>query len=100
MLAPHKDDSIPVIGSPEDLTGADGFLFGFLTRYGSMAAQMKPFFDSTVQLWREQKLARKTSQIFRRHRHSRRRPIDHCVMFWHVTASACVLLLQILFLWK
>ncbi|KAL7108681.1 hypothetical protein ACP275_06G127200 [Erythranthe tilingii] len=79
MLAPQKDDSIPVIGSPEDLTGVDGFLFGFLTRYGSMAAQMKPFFDSTVQLWREQKLARKTSRIFRQHRHSRRRPIDHCV---------------------
>ncbi|XP_012846905.1 PREDICTED: probable NAD(P)H dehydrogenase (quinone) FQR1-like 2 [Erythranthe guttata] len=79
MLAPQKDDSIPVIGSPEDLTGADGFLFGFLTRYGSMAAQMKSFFDSSVQLWKEQKLAQKTSRIFRQHRHSRRRPIDHCV---------------------
>ncbi|KAK6128466.1 hypothetical protein DH2020_037793 [Rehmannia glutinosa] len=52
MRAPPKDDSIPVIGSPGDLAGADGFLFGFPTRYGCMAAQMKAFFDSTGQLWR------------------------------------------------
>ncbi|KAL3844855.1 hypothetical protein ACJIZ3_002258 [Penstemon smallii] len=64
MLAPPKDDSIPVIGSPEDLAGADGFLFGFPTRYGSMAAQMKAFFDSTGQLWREQKLAGKAAGFF------------------------------------
>ncbi|KAL0307758.1 UNVERIFIED_CONTAM: putative NAD(P)H dehydrogenase (quinone) FQR1-like 2 [Sesamum calycinum] len=59
MRAPPKDDSIPVIGSPEDLASGDGFLFGFPTRYGCMAAQMKAFFDSTGQLWREQKLAGK-----------------------------------------
>ncbi|KAL7090346.1 hypothetical protein ACP275_12G035200 [Erythranthe tilingii] len=64
MLAPQKDDSVPVIGSPEDLAGADGFLFGFPTRYGSMAAQMKAFFDSTGQLWREQKLAGKPAGFF------------------------------------
>ncbi|KAK6152905.1 hypothetical protein DH2020_012544 [Rehmannia glutinosa] len=64
MRAPPKDDSIPVIGSPGDLAGADGFLFGFPTRYGCMAAQMKAFFDSTGQLWREQKLAGKPAGFF------------------------------------
>ncbi|KAK6125471.1 hypothetical protein DH2020_040779 [Rehmannia glutinosa] len=64
MWAPHKDDSIPVIGSPVELTGADGFLFGFPTRYGCMAAQMKAFFDSTGQLWKEQKLAGKPAGFF------------------------------------
>ncbi|KAK3023010.1 hypothetical protein RJ639_045004 [Escallonia herrerae] len=56
MKVPAKDDRIPVI-SAEELVEADGFLFGFPTRYGCMAAQMKAFFDSTGGLWREQKLA-------------------------------------------
>lgn len=64
MRAPVKDDSIPEIPSPDQLAGADGFLFGFPTRYGSMAAQMKAFFDSTGQLWREQKLAGKPAGFF------------------------------------
>ncbi|PRQ23596.1 probable NAD(P)H dehydrogenase (quinone) FQR1-like 1 [Rosa rugosa] len=57
MKVPKKDDhGVPVI-VPERLVEADGVLFGFPTRYGSMAAQMKAFFDSTGELWREQKLA-------------------------------------------
>ncbi|CAN4123598.1 unnamed protein product [Withania somnifera] len=64
MRAPVKDDSIPEIPSPADLADADGFLFGFPTRYGCMAAQMKAFFDSTGLLWREQKLAGKPAGFF------------------------------------
>lgn len=64
MLAPSKDDSIPEIESAAQLTEADGFLFGFPTRYGCMAAQMKAFFDSTGQLWREQRLAGKPAGFF------------------------------------
>lgn len=56
MQVPPKDDGIPVI-SAEQLVEADGLLFGFPSRYGCMAAQMKAFFDSTGALWREQKLA-------------------------------------------
>lgn len=56
MKAPEKDDQVPLI-SAEELVEADGVLFGFPTRYGTMAAQMKAFFDSTGQLWKEQKLA-------------------------------------------
>lgn len=63
MKAPEKDESIPVVSAAE-LEEADGILFGFPTRYGAMAAQMKAFFDSTGQLWREQKLAGKPAGFF------------------------------------
>ncbi|XP_077245396.1 putative NAD(P)H dehydrogenase (quinone) FQR1-like 2 [Tasmannia lanceolata] len=63
MKAPLKDDDIPEISAAE-LATADGILFGFPTRYGCMAAQMKAFFDSTGQLWREQTLAGKPAGFF------------------------------------
>lgn len=63
MKAPEKDDEVPLI-SAEKLVEADGLVFGFPTRFGSMAAQMKEFFDSTGQLWREQKLAGKPGGFF------------------------------------
>ncbi|KAK9285561.1 hypothetical protein L1049_024756 [Liquidambar formosana] len=63
MKAPPKDDGIPEIMAGE-LAAADGILFGFPTRYGCMAAQMKAFFDSTGQLWKEQKLAGKPAGFF------------------------------------
>lgn len=56
MQVPPKNGETPII-SAEKLVEADGLLFGFPARYGCMAAQMKAFFDSTVALWREQKLA-------------------------------------------
>lgn len=63
MKAPPKGEDIPAITAGE-LTEADGILFGFPTRYGSMAAQMKAFFDGTGQLWKEQKLAGKPAGFF------------------------------------
>lgn len=63
MKAPSKDPSIPEISAAE-LATADGILFGFPTRFGCMAAQMKAFFDSTGQLWKEQKLAGKPAGFF------------------------------------
>ncbi|KAF5188100.1 NAD(P)H dehydrogenase (Quinone) [Thalictrum thalictroides] len=63
MKVPSKDDEIPVISAAE-LVAADGILFGFPTRYGSMAAQMKSFFDSTGGLWNEQSLAGKPAGFF------------------------------------
>lgn len=56
MKAPIKGDDVPEI-SANELVKADGLLFGFPTRFGSMSSQMKAFFDSTGGLWREQKLA-------------------------------------------
>lgn len=63
MKAPSKDPEIPEITAAE-LVDADGILFGFPTRYGCMAAQMKSFFDSSGQLWKEQKLAGKPAGFF------------------------------------
>lgn len=48
----------------EDLKAADGILFGTPTRYGNMIAQMKRFFDSTVQLWLEGSLEGKPVGVF------------------------------------
>ncbi|OMO84309.1 NADPH-dependent FMN reductase [Corchorus olitorius] len=63
MKVPPKDPEIPEIKAAE-LTEADGVLFGFPTRYGCMAAQMKAFFDSTGQLWKEQSLSGKPAGFF------------------------------------
>ncbi|KVI02216.1 hypothetical protein Ccrd_019466, partial [Cynara cardunculus var. scolymus] len=57
MSAPPKSD-VPII-TPNELPEADGFIFGFPTRYGMMAAQFKSFFDATGGLWRTQQLASK-----------------------------------------
>lgn len=59
MRVPQNKDreGIEVIESPELMAEADGVLFGFPTRFGAMAGQMKAFWDSTGGLWREQKLA-------------------------------------------
>uniref|UniRef100_A0A1D1ZG65 NAD(P)H dehydrogenase (quinone) n=1 Tax=Anthurium amnicola TaxID=1678845 RepID=A0A1D1ZG65_9ARAE len=64
MKAPPKDPSVAVIAAAADLAGADGILFGFPTRFGCMAAQMKAFFDSTGQLWKEQTLVGKPAGFF------------------------------------
>jgi NAD(P)H dehydrogenase (quinone) len=45
----HQQD-IP-IASMDDLRDADGVIFGTPTRYGNMCAQMKQYFDQTIDLW-------------------------------------------------
>lgn len=60
---PHPLPDIPVI-SAEDLPGADEFLFGFPTRFGAPAAQMKAFLDSTGGLWGQGKLVGKHVGVF------------------------------------
>ncbi|KAI8373149.1 NAD(P)H:quinone oxidoreductase, type IV [Radiomyces spectabilis] len=62
MHAPAKPD-IPVI-TTEELKEADGFLFGFGTRFGTMPAQMKSFFDATGALWASGALAGKFAGLF------------------------------------
>jgi len=62
MGAPHKSE-VPTLDA-KDLVEADGFLFGFPTRYGMMAAQFKAFLDATGGLWRTQALAGKPAGIF------------------------------------
>ncbi|GFS33423.1 quinone reductase family protein [Actinidia rufa] len=62
MSAPPKTD-VPII-TPGELADADGFVFGFPTRFGMMAAQFKAFLDATGGLWRAQQLAGKPAGIF------------------------------------
>ncbi|KAJ2121404.1 hypothetical protein IW147_004291 [Coemansia sp. RSA 720] len=54
---------IPVL-NPKDLPEADGYLFGFPTRYGTTPAQVKTFFDATGGLWTKQALAGKPAGFF------------------------------------
>ncbi|TFK36595.1 NADH-quinone oxidoreductase [Crucibulum laeve] len=62
MHAPAKYD-YPII-TPQILAEYDAFLFGIPTRYGSMPAQWKSFWDSTGQLWAKGQLAGKYAGIF------------------------------------
>jgi NAD(P)H dehydrogenase (quinone) len=62
MGAPPKS-TVPIV-DPLKLVEADGFLFGFPTRYGMMASQFKAFFDATGGLWRTQALAGKPAGLF------------------------------------
>ncbi|PIA19278.1 flavodoxin-like protein [Coemansia reversa NRRL 1564] len=62
MYASPKAD-IPIINI-DDLPEADGFLFGFPTRFGSAPAQFKTFFDATGGLWKAQALVGKPTGFF------------------------------------
>ncbi|CAG8591614.1 13301_t:CDS:2 [Funneliformis mosseae] len=62
MYAPPKPE-LPII-TPEVLAEADGILFGFPTRFGSMPAQFKSFLDSTGKLWSSGSLNNKFAGIF------------------------------------
>jgi len=59
--APPKSN-IPII-PPNDLSEADGFIFGFPTKFGMRAAQFKAFLDSTEYLCKTQQLAGKPAGI-------------------------------------
>lgn len=61
--APPKADDVQEI-HPEQLVEADGFLFGFPSRFGVMASQFKAFFDATSEIWQSQALAGKPAGIF------------------------------------
>ena len=63
MSAPQKASDVPIIKA-EDLKQADGFLFGFPTRFGLVPAQMKTFWDSCGQLWMAGALSNKFYGLF------------------------------------
>ncbi|KAF7731241.1 hypothetical protein EC973_000657 [Apophysomyces ossiformis] len=62
IKAPPKPD-IPII-KPEQLTEADGILFGLPTRFGTMPSQMKGFLDGTGGLWAKGALHNKFAGTF------------------------------------
>ncbi|KAL2898684.1 putative NAD(P)H dehydrogenase [Bienertia sinuspersici] len=63
MKAPAKPSDVTEI-KPEQLVDADGFLFGFPSRFGMMPAQFLAFFDATHELWASQSLAGKPAGVF------------------------------------
>ncbi|OIW04359.1 hypothetical protein TanjilG_32551 [Lupinus angustifolius] len=63
MKAPPKANDIAEI-RPEQLLDADGFIFGFPSRFGMMPSQFNAFFDGTSALWASQALAGKPAGIF------------------------------------
>ncbi|KAF8202131.1 flavoprotein-like protein [Pholiota molesta] len=62
MHAPAKPDY--PIATPTTLTEYDGFLFGIPTRYGSMPAQFKTFWDATGGMWASGAYAGKYAGMF------------------------------------
>ncbi|KAE9348778.1 hypothetical protein PF008_g7201 [Phytophthora fragariae] len=59
--APKKDHAIATV---DVLKETDGILFGFPTRFGSLPAQVKAFFDSAGGLWAAGALVGKPAGIF------------------------------------
>ncbi|ODV86379.1 hypothetical protein CANARDRAFT_27601 [[Candida] arabinofermentans NRRL YB-2248] len=62
--AAPKDESIKVLSSPDVLTGYDGIMFGFPTRFGNVPAQISAFFDSAGGLWASGGLYQKPCGLF------------------------------------
>ncbi|XP_061347161.1 probable NAD(P)H dehydrogenase (quinone) FQR1-like 3 isoform X1 [Gastrolobium bilobum] len=63
MKAPPKPNDVADI-RPEQLLEADGFIFGFPSRFGMMPSQFKALFEATDELWASQALAGKPAGIF------------------------------------
>jgi NAD(P)H dehydrogenase (quinone) len=66
MKAPKKSKDIPIFTFEKlsELPKANGFLFGFPTRFGIMPAQMKAFFDETGSFWFRGDLYGKPAGLF------------------------------------
>jgi NAD(P)H dehydrogenase (quinone) len=63
--AEHREATVDVPeASLEDLRWADGFAFGTPTRFGTPAAQLKQFIDTTSSLWGAGELAGKAATSF------------------------------------
>jgi len=63
-----QDSPIPESGalycSQEDLENCDALILGSPTRFGSMAAPLKYFLDTTGKLWMDGKLVNKPAAVF------------------------------------
>ncbi|AEJ61491.1 flavoprotein WrbA [Spirochaeta thermophila DSM 6578] len=59
----YKAQAHVPVATVEELTEADGFIFGSPTRFGNMAAQMKAFLDATGPLWAKGALVDKPAAV-------------------------------------
>ncbi|MGW8195760.1 MAG: NAD(P)H:quinone oxidoreductase [Desulforhopalus sp.] len=63
MDAQKSMEHVP-IATVDDLTTADGIIFGTPTRFGNMCGQMRQFLDATGQLWMKGALVGKVGSVF------------------------------------
>ncbi|OGT56161.1 MAG: NAD(P)H:quinone oxidoreductase, type IV [Gammaproteobacteria bacterium RIFCSPHIGHO2_12_FULL_43_28] len=63
MDAQKNYQHLPII-KPEQLTEADGFIFGTPTRFGNMCAQMRNFLDQLGGLWMKDALVGKVGSVY------------------------------------
>lgn len=56
-------EHIPII-KPNDMTDADGFIFGTPTRFGNMCAQMRNFLDQLGGLWSKNAFVGKVGSVY------------------------------------
>eukprot|EP00871_Galdieria_phlegrea_P000535 jgi/Galph1/1482/GphlegSOOS_G165.1 len=61
---PKSSDPVLTFDLHNRLLEADGFVFGFPTRFGAICAQMKAFFDSLGHLWQQGSLNGKLASFF------------------------------------
>lgn len=61
---PRPNDPILTYDLLYKLREANGIMFGIPTRFGSMPAQLKQFFDSTMRLWTKGDLMSKPAGMF------------------------------------
>ena len=64
MYAPPKPADIPTVEDPTILEKYDGFLFGIPTRYGTLPAQWKTFWDQTGSQWQKGAFYGKFAGVF------------------------------------
>lgn len=64
MGAPGNDEKVFSYEMMDSMPEYDGFIFGFPTRFGIMASQMKAFWDSMGGLWAKGALIGKPAAIF------------------------------------
>ncbi|MBB3930629.1 NAD(P)H dehydrogenase (quinone) [Kaistia hirudinis] len=60
----YKMDQAAPVATPADLEGYDAIIVGAGTRYGTVASQMRNFWDQTGGLWAQGKLVGKVGSMF------------------------------------
>lgn len=64
LKAKENMKDIPVADPKKDLRGINGIIVGTPTRYGNMCAQMRNFWDQTVEDWMSYTLVGKPAAVF------------------------------------
>lgn len=60
----YKMDQVAPVATPADLEGYDAIIIGAGTRFGTVASQMRNFWDQTGAQWAQGKLVGKVGSVF------------------------------------